>query len=89
MEQKAEEAQQQKGLIKRYLKAYNADMVGNAEIDLMWRIGRQATHQQIKTINAQTPKAIASVSKAIETQTTNFLESYANSLINRGGNNEK
>lgn len=85
MECKAQQTGQQRGLVKRYLKAFNADAVGNAEIDLMWRMGKSATRQQLKTIAAKTPKTIKATNRAVEEKTTKYLESYAQSLISRGG----
>ncbi|MGB2924365.1 MAG: hypothetical protein WBB82_03610 [Limnothrix sp.] len=85
MERKAQQTKEQKGLISRYIKAYNQDTVGNAEIDLMWRMGKAATHKQVRTIQAETPKTIRATNEAIEAKTTKYLETYAQSLINRGG----
>ena len=85
MERKAQQTKVQKGLVKRYLRAFNQDAVGNAEIDLMWNLGQSATRQQLKTIQRNTPKTIKATNEAIATKTTQFLESYSQSLINRGG----
>lgn len=85
MERKAQQTNEQMGLISRYMTAYNQDAVGNAEIDLMWRMGKAATHRQVKTIQAETPKTIRATNEAIADKTTKYLETYAQSLINRGG----
>lgn len=85
MERKARQTTQQQGLITRYLKAYNADTVGQAEIDLLWRLGKGATHEQVRTIQQNSPKILRATNKAIATKTANHIESYAQSLINRGG----
>lgn len=85
VERRAAQTVQQKGLVRRYLKAWNADAVGNAEIDLMWNLGKSATAKQVQTIKRGTNKTIAATNEAVEVKTTKFLESYAQSLIGRGG----
>ena len=86
MEKQAQTTTEQRSLIQRYIKAYGTFRVDNAEIDLMWRLGHSTAHKQVRTIERNTPKVLQSANEAIEQKTIKHLETYAQSLINRGGN---